>query len=82
MVPIVEAQAAVREDKRDREERKVRAKAKENVEMRGKDLLWLDLRSKTGVHILTAVNLSVLRCHSHSTHHFNLSYSPGLYPLV
>ena len=42
-----------KEDKRDREERKVRAGGRENVEMRGVDLLWLDstsvrLRSKRG----------------------------------
>lgn len=42
-----------KEDKRDREERKVRVGGRENVEMRGVDLLWLDstsvrLRSKRG----------------------------------
>lgn len=34
-----------KEDKRDREEREERARGRENVEMRGVDLHWLDLTS-------------------------------------
>lgn len=54
-----------KEDKRDREERKVRAGGRENVEMRGVDYSgWtqhqLGSDQRGGVHVHPAVTVSVL----------------------
>ncbi len=76
-----------REDKRDGEERKVRARGRENIEMRGVDLHWLDLtsvklRSKRGLHIPPAVILTVLHSHSPCTHYLKTHVSSRPRPVL